>query len=98
MLDLVDVSRSGLLLYRDERRWLAIVHLSVPELVAEAIEMGDGQPMKGQPNEIRGALRTATRRRFAHVHHVVQSWYAFWVNSSTEASDEHYMVRTATGQ
>src|SRR5438309_3878780 len=72
MLGLVDVPRGGLLLYRDERRWLAIVHLSVPELVTKAIEMGDGQPMKGQPHEIRGAPRTATRRRFARVHHVVQ--------------------------
>src|SRR6059058_3222930 len=58
MLSLVDVPRGGLLLYRDERRGLAIVHLSVPELVTEAIEMGDGQPMKGQPHEIRGASRT----------------------------------------
>src|SRR5256885_1482025 len=72
MLGLVDVPRGGLLLHRDERRWLPIVHLPVPELVAEAIEMGDGQPMKGQPNEIRGTPRTATRRRFACVHHVVQ--------------------------
>src|SRR2546426_3509927 len=72
MLGLVDVPRGGLLLHRDERRWLAIVHLPVPELVTEAIEMGDSQAMKGQSNEIRGAPRTVTRRRVARVHHVVQ--------------------------
>src|SRR5215470_5005033 len=72
MLRLVDVPRGGLLLHRDERRGLPIVHLPIPELVAETIEMGDGQPMKGQPNKIRGTPRTATRRCFACVHHVVQ--------------------------
>src|SRR5262249_23754568 len=72
MLGLVDVPRGGLLLHRDERRGLAIVHLPVPELVTEAIEMGDGQTMKGQPNEIRGASRSTPRRRVARVHHVVQ--------------------------
>src|SRR2546423_12720068 len=74
MLGLVDIPRGGLLLHRDERRGLPIVHLPVPELVAEAIEMGDSQPMKGQPNEIRGAPRTAPRRRVTRVHHVVQRW------------------------
>src|SRR5215472_16673736 len=74
MLGLVDVPRGGLLLHRDERRGLAIIHLPVPELVAEAIEMGDGQAMKGQSNEIRGTPRTATWRRVTRVHHVVQRW------------------------
>ena len=41
---------------------LAIVHLPVPELVAEAIEMGDSQPMKGRPMKseaLPGPLRGA---------------------------------------